>query len=554
MNSGRVIIPVNRNLKGYLVYKRIIEPYLTVFGIPFLEYTEDDFSRLKELNAAAVILAQPELRLSGFASELILRAVNSGAGLIDFASSSLHAPGFSELLYQTDDKKCALSEICIHANHYITALHKSSEQIPLYSEIMHTESFRLKNGIPLAESDGMCVMEVSRFGEGNIVLWHTMEWCSHSVLGKLHGMDDLVWRCIVWAAKKPFVMQGMPRFIGMRVDDVWGAWRNITPDNPLSWVDIANNYNIKPWLGVFQDNINNKATAKLKALADAGLATAFPHAFSGCEWVGSPIPENFIYFDHFNSSPYSDSEIKRNTSRAKAWFDDKHIPISKVALPHYYEMGENALEYIIDWGCEFTGTHMVPDNPYSGSAWIHGAPYRMLENGKASSPRPVYYADYLKFDNPKISGKLYNLVVEIRDVCGYEWAPTTDTESTIRNGITQLKRSFDSLVPGFLFTHESKFIQRMLPSGFEASISGITAALAGYNPCYETADNIYRYVRARNNVRITDVMLNGNNITITLHGNNDIETKCMVFSGEDEGITEAWITIPVVTERVEVTL
>ena len=39
------------------------------------------------------------------------------------------------------------------------------------------------------------------------------------MFGQFQGIDDLVWRGIVWAARKPFVMRGMPPFISMRVDD-----------------------------------------------------------------------------------------------------------------------------------------------------------------------------------------------------------------------------------------------------------------------------------------------------------------------------------------------
>ena len=53
------------------------------------------------------------------------------------------------------------------------------------------------------------------------------DWILNSVKGPLYGLDDLFWRSMVWAARKPFVMQGMPPFVTMRMDDASG---------PLWWI------------------------------------------------------------------------------------------------------------------------------------------------------------------------------------------------------------------------------------------------------------------------------------------------------------------------------
>jgi hypothetical protein len=53
---------------------------------------------------------------------------------------------------------------------------------------------------------------------------------SVSVKGPLSGLDDLVWHSTAWAARKPFIMQGMPPFLTMRVDDV---------NSPFDWIHVA---------------------------------------------------------------------------------------------------------------------------------------------------------------------------------------------------------------------------------------------------------------------------------------------------------------------------
>src|SRR4030042_4812592 len=98
-------------------------------------------------------------------------------------------------------------------------------------------------------------------------------------------MDDLLWRGIVWAARKPFVMQGLPPMITMRVDDVDGGGGI---ENNFEWIKISNEFGLIPWCGIFTDWVLPNTIPTLKTLIDNNKATASPAAFS----------DNFIYFNH----------------------------------------------------------------------------------------------------------------------------------------------------------------------------------------------------------------------------------------------------------------
>jgi hypothetical protein len=91
-------------------------------------------------------------------------------------------------------------------------------------------------------------MQVAEFGNGRIVKWNSYQWVFDEYLGPVWGMDDLIWRGIVWAARKPFVMQGLPPMVTMRVDDVDD--RSPAMVN-LQWLSICNEYGLIPWVGVF---------------------------------------------------------------------------------------------------------------------------------------------------------------------------------------------------------------------------------------------------------------------------------------------------------------
>ncbi|MGB9746413.1 MAG: hypothetical protein ACPLXM_05745 [Bacteroidales bacterium] len=110
------------------------------------------------------------------------------------------------------------------------------------------------------------------------VIFASTDWMSTNFVGPLMGLDDILWRSIVWAARKPFVMRGLPPLVPMRVDDVAGRGE-LMKESPLYWVRICNKYGFKPWLGLFIYNLSLAAVDELRGYLLNGLATAAPHAF-----------------------------------------------------------------------------------------------------------------------------------------------------------------------------------------------------------------------------------------------------------------------------------
>src|SRR5262249_44388446 len=148
-------------------------------------------------------------------------------------------------------------------------------------------------------------------------------------------MDDLVWRGFVWAARKPFVFRGLPNFVTMRVDDVEG---------PFWWVSIANEVGFKPWIGPFINYVSPASAADLRNFVTKGLATSSVHAFCGFD---------FVYWNHSNSTNWSDDAMSNKMFGAWQWYQTNSIPISKVAVAHYSEIGPNAFQWLKDWGVEY---------------------------------------------------------------------------------------------------------------------------------------------------------------------------------------------------------
>lgn len=534
MNRGIAVL-VQTQSNEYNNYIRYIKPYLDHFGFPYEEVDGE-----KEIDCALILIGHGGVKLT----DNMMNAIKNGVGLVSFSPDAL-----DEEYLKKASVGAAKSITFANCNHYITQLHKENEEISLYGQLNIENESGLDDGENLITAEGLPLLQVGKIGCGKVVVWRDLTWISNKILGPVHGMDDIVWRSIVWAAKKPFVMQGMPPMLGMRVDDVWGAWRKDHPDNPLLWIDIANKYGFKPWLGLFQDNIDEVSTDKVRKLAHNEKVNVFPHAFAGCAWVGQDIEEHWAYFDHANKRPYSDEEMEENAERILQWYSEKNIPICKTAVGHHYEMGANAIKYILEMGCEFIGIHMKPSDPYGEGGELFCGPYRKYESCTSNVPKPVYYADYLDVEEmPEYSGKLFNCITEIRDVAGYEWYPNNNVEETVEKGVLQLRRAFDSMIPAFLFTHESCYIQQMNSTTWEESLKRITESVSSYEPEFMTMDDICGYVRAQHDISITDVVEENGSLQLKICGKNDRDTICFVFTENVQGLIEKKaVVVPEVT-------
>jgi hypothetical protein len=537
------VVLVNSSSSNYADTQHFIRPYMDNFGIPYAIVDIAKTAIGPEVgNYSLIIIGHARLDpnhayLSADEEGNLVNAILAGSGLINFDNDL--SPDGSSGRYQFIQRIFGFSYssattgsgIAIRDNpagHYITALHQAGDSYNTGN--MRTAGIVLPYGtVPLAtvQSNNQPLVAAAVKEQGRAVQWGSYDWMSYSILGPVRGLDDLVWRSMVWAARKPFVMRGMPSFVTMRVDDAVGNF---------SWVKTANDYQLIPWLGMFYRIISAGDAADLSNLVRGGFATAAVHAFSS---------DVFFYYDHWSQRNLPDATVAANLQDATAWLSANMIPSSKIVFPHFYEIGTNAFSGLLNWGVEFVGTLMNPGSPY-GSAWLMSGPYRLFETGSSSGTQAVSYADYLTVPNhPELANTFFNTVTEIRDDAGYEWYPTDDVASTVAKGTRQLRRSLDSMVLATLFTHEY-YIQRINPANWRSILAQITANLTSYNPIYVSLDYAAKYVRAKKNSKILtgDFNPSGGTVSIQLSGHTDIDTQVFLFQGTDTGITQSAMLVP----------
>ncbi len=539
------VVLVNSANAHYADAQHFIRPYLDHFGVPYsvLDIATTQVGPEIADHALIVIghagLDTDHLYLDADEEANLSSAVAQGSGLVNF-DNDLTADGTTGRYqfvqdvfgfgYHSPATGNGVLFTTAAPGHYVSSRHEAGQVISTQS--MTAASLTAPTGATVlakVRSSGSPLFVVTSYGEGRAVQWASYDWISASVLGPVYGLDDLVWRGMVWAARKPFVMQGMPNFLTMRVDDVSGGFW---------WANIANEFGLKPWVGVFYRSVSDADAFDLANLVNEGQVTASVHART---------VSDFFYYDHNGQRNYSDSTIASFFQEATAWHSTHGIPISRFVLPHYYEFGSNVFAGLQNWGVQFVGTLMDPGKPY-GAPWVMLGPYRLYEAGATKgSTQPLTYADFVGVPgHPEFSDKFFNCVTEIRDDAGYEWYPSsTDVAGSISRGTRQTRRALDSMALATLFTHEN-YVQPFTPDGWRAVLAGITGNLASYDPVYVTMDYACQYLRAKHNSRIAASRFDPETQTLTtdFSGSTDVPTQFLVFTDSGDSIVQEAVVVP----------
>jgi len=552
---------VNSTSARYLDFQHYIQPYLDNFGVP---YTVVDIATNRSVTNlaqfAVIIVGHAQLDMAGAYStgpylSAISAAVSNGSGLVNFDNALADTNGTPRYQFVQDifgfgyTNSWAGTNLTLPATeppalsqmHFITALHQPGELIVL-SNSMNATGLKLQpetTALAVGGNGSNPFIAARKFGAGRAVQWGSYDWIAVAIKGPVAGMDDLVWRSIVWAARKPFVMRGLPNFVTMRVDDVGG---------PYGWTESATNMGFKPWMGLFISDVTSAVDIQtVHDMVASGRVTTSIHSYDCC---------NFFYWNHYATNNYPDSVMNSNLTWGAQWHQAHGIPISKIVALHYSEVGPNAFPGLKSWGVEFVTVKNDPGTPIN-APWLVSGPYRYYENRlPGNSLHPVHYADFLNVPgHPELAGQFFNVVTEIRDdaSCG-EWCPGNDVTNSIGRGTRQLVRAFDSQVLATLFTHEwyiypitgADSPAMTTSNNWIAIDRSITNNLAPYHPVYVTLDYGSQYVRATHTSHPISSSYDpaSGQVTINMTGQTDMNITAQVYLGVDNSISNVALVIP----------
>ena len=559
------LILVNSASARYLDYKHYIEPYLENFGVPYCVKDIATNNSPTDLATFALIIvghSQFDTNHTYLTTNLesaISLAISNGSGLVNFDSDLSVTSGVPRYQFVQDvfgfgyNARSTAQSVAFPTTepqigmHYITSLHATNETLYLSNSMSLAGLVLGTNSTAIATAGGRPFVSTTHYGKGRAVQWSSYDWVSATVMGPVNGLDDLLWRGLVWAASKPFVMRGLPNFVAMRVDDVEG---------PFWWVHIANEVGFKPYLGLFIDSLPESNIPDLRYLVTNGMATASIHSWSA-SWM--------FFFDHQNETSYSDIVQSNYFYYGAKWHSTHGIPGSKSFIPHYSEIGPNAFPYLTNLGIEFIAIEVVPGTVEYGNPpapWLAAGPYRRYEAPQEGQVNlPLFYADFLKVPgHPELDGKFFDRYTEVHNTaspgqyqCG-EWCVDNDVPANIDRGTRQIKRAFDSQILASLYTHEWWIhpttccgSTTVTTNNWRAMLMGITNNIGSYQPVYVTTDYADQYVRATRTSRLVSSKFDPTTgqVAVSFTGKTNLPLTIQIYTGEDKFITNNPGTVPI---------
>src|SRR6202035_3277413 len=90
--------------------------------------------------------------------------------------------------------------------------------------LLNSQGAPITTGTVVAKINSDPLITAVTVGSGHAVHFGTYDYLRADRFGFVMGLDDLFWRSLVWAARKPFVLRGYPRYFANQQDDPVAAW------------------------------------------------------------------------------------------------------------------------------------------------------------------------------------------------------------------------------------------------------------------------------------------------------------------------------------------
>jgi uncharacterized protein YjdB len=432
-------------------------------------------------------------------------------------------------------------------------------------------------GTVIAQLGNDPLIRAVTYGAGRAVNFGTMDYLHADRFGFTMGLDDLFWRSLVWAARKPFVLRGYPRFWAVQMDDTkvgWGARVVDLYDTSLTGqagVDGTGG----PWKVtgyVYTDNLAKGTADRTSVIADikAGKLEITPHSFGD-------INCGNMYWNGCLSGALTDAQWQTNMSAIDTWKlgnggNDTIPSFSRSLVAHFWDLSNNTgfdlwnhfgFRYITSIqkaGFQSTlnnnGAERLPVLPY----WNYEIPPKVVPDPNfPTETYPFFFADdYTVNSRSGLQPQTFFLFAsQYFDTTKYsrpdfEWPSASATPSpTAASSTAQLEqytwRFWSGLSPVQLFTHDSLNYEFSNIQDRQTVIAQGSQWLNTNGVHHIFMDDLGDYIYARSKSNLTRATFDGSQVTYTFVGraaNADgslIPTQLLLFQGDSEG---AWQAIP----------
>jgi hypothetical protein len=419
------------------------------------------------------------------------------------------------------------------------------------------------------------------YGLGSAVHFGTYDYLRADRFGFNLGVDDLFWRSLVWAARKPFVIRAYPRFFSVQLDDndeidslfatriqhFWdtsltgtvlpdgtgGPWKIDTYINP-STLDIGGGN-------------SNTDRDLLISEAKAGNIKIGPHR--NTDIYGGDL------FWNSDIAPLTDSgwqaalAVALQEQQGNGGSDT--LPYSRSNIPEFWNYSNNVgydlwhtlgARYILE--IQEPGAVYYSTTPKTNAQRLPFHPYRVYEQppsfGNQDETLPFFWADYYTIGSragqpaqtffgfsSQVLSDNFRFPGPDAKFPDFSGAGSFPVANSVENWEVYAWRFWSSLTPVTIFTHDQNDYSNTPDSERAQFVSQLSTWLNANGAIHTFVENQGDYLLARRTSTLSGGQVTTSTITLNLTGQatdfdgNLIPTKALVFYGNDNG---SWVNVP----------
>ena len=556
--NGTLLVLLDRSRAEWLHLPSILFSALAHFGMP---YSVQDVSQAplhadELLQHRAIVIAQEHFGEALRTSDLteILRAVSQGVGLVNFDHDlPRYKPTYADTLGLASKGTRIGAAGCVNIasnSSFITWTRDPGEQVkfrrPTPACMVNLEgSARLQ---PLLFTEEHPALAVGRLGAGRVVQWLVSPtlWLPE-VLGHVRGLDDIFWKGIVWAARKPFMMKALPPFVRIRLDDCKGYWQNATD---FDFVDVLNEAGHIPNLGLCMRAVTADGGQRIKKLFDERQADFSPHTLA---------PDLSLFYGD-ESGEYTSRQLAEIMREMDELLARWRIRPSRVLSDHNHMWSERAIPFLLERGITFKMNVTCPGETWEG---IHvdwrPAPYGQMDYVLDTIPgHPEFFVafnHYPHLETARFSlpdGRfLFNRGGGFGEV---KWDFLNGLTKTAvgRNDLARMARRYadhirlglDSLFFGGAISH-THFLRDLSIPELREVLQRAEGLTARHPKRYASYERIAEYARSKVETHLSqvDISPDGSEVSITVVGRATVPLDLYVFRDVDGGVEHRFETL-----------
>ncbi len=570
-------------------YQMFPERYLENLQVPYRVVDVSTTSAQDLSNVQLIVAGHKGINMPSDWQSAIVSAVAGGVGFVNLDSDpNIGAQSHIQKIFgatsstQGSPQQTIVIPAAVQVGgtspHYIAALQKHWAGDPAGDIVYQYHG----NGVTVIESSatilqgahGTVVAELgtdplilaTSYQLGSAVNFGTYDYLHADRFGFVMGVDDLFWRSLVWAARKPFVLRGYPKLAAIQMDDNEPGWitrvRNLY-DTSITGT-LASDGTGGPW--------KPQGNLQLSSLSDAGgeRAQLINDVKAGFLHV-SPHGNDYgtagdLYYNL--TVPNTDAAWLSALNYVTTWQQgqggsDVFPKFGRSMVPHFWDLSNNAgYDMWNTLGTRYVTTPQMPGayyftTPRPASQRMALRPFRIYEQppiytGDYEETFPIFYADDVTVGSRSgLPAKtFYGFCSQIELANGRfnrvdAIFPSSTAGYSVANSLNQWEfyawRFWSGMMPVQIYTHDGDNMELATTSDVRSFVQQLSTWFNQNHTRHMYMDEMGDYLRARNKSLLTTASINSTAITLNFSGTatdadgNKIPTKAYIYYQNDEG-------------------